>query len=116
MYHWSIKATGSELVSARSSPCSRRLSASCSSCALAKVDFCLPEVRHIRAITQEGTSSRWQVDTDRGLTEFVVDQEDHVRPLDDGRHLISDAHGMRYLVPVPSALDAASRKLLSRFS
>jgi ABC-type multidrug transport system ATPase subunit len=83
--------------------------------ALAKADF-LPEVRHIRAITQEGTSSRWQVDTDRGLTEFLVDQEDHVRPLDDGRHLVSDAHGMRYLVPVPSALDAVSRKLLSRFS
>ncbi|HEX7452481.1 MAG TPA: DUF1854 domain-containing protein, partial [Polyangiaceae bacterium] len=83
--------------------------------ALAKSDF-LPEVRHIRTITQEGTSSRWQVETDRGLTEFVVDQEDHVRPLDDGRHLISDAHGMRYLVPEPSALDAASRKLLSRFS
>ncbi|HEX3866425.1 MAG TPA: DUF1854 domain-containing protein, partial [Gemmatimonadaceae bacterium] len=83
--------------------------------ALAKSDF-LPEVRHIRTIIQEGTSSRWQVDTDRGVTEFVVEQEDHVRPLDDGRHLISDAHGMRYLVPEPSALDAASRKLLSRFS
>ena len=83
--------------------------------AMAKVDF-LPEVRRIHSISQEGTSSRWQVDTDRGLTEFVVDQEDHVRPLDDGRHLISDAHGMRYLVPEPSALDAASRKLLSHFS
>ncbi|MEP7051597.1 MAG: DUF1854 domain-containing protein [Pseudomonadota bacterium] len=83
--------------------------------ALTKADF-LPHVRHIRAITQEATSSRWQVDTDRGPTEFVVDQEDHVRPLEDGRHLISDSHGMRYLVPVPSALDAQSRKLLSRFS
>jgi ATP-binding cassette subfamily B protein len=83
--------------------------------ALAKADF-LPQVRHIRAITQEATSTRWQVDTDRGSTEFIVDQEDHVRPLEDGRHLISDSHGMRYLVPVPGALDAPSRKLLSRFS
>jgi ATP-binding cassette subfamily B protein len=83
--------------------------------ALARADF-LPKIREIRAISQEGTGSRWLVDTDRGRTEFVVDQEDHVRPLDDGRHLISDAHGMRYLVPMPSALDAASRKLLSRFS
>ena len=49
-------------------------------------------------------------------TRFTVDQEDHVRPLEDGRHLISDSHGMRYLVPVPSALDVASRKLLARFS
>jgi ATP-binding cassette subfamily B protein len=82
---------------------------------LAKTEF-LPEVRHIRTIIQEGTSSRWQVETDRGSTEFVVDQEDHVRPLDDGRHLVSDAHGMRYMIPAPSSLDAASRKLLSRFS
>ncbi|MEO7035080.1 MAG: DUF1854 domain-containing protein [Polyangiaceae bacterium] len=83
--------------------------------ALSKADF-LPQVRHIHAITQEATSSRWQVDTDRGPTEFIVDQEDHVRPLEDGRHLISDSHGMRYLVPVPSALDVRSRKLLARFS
>jgi ATP-binding cassette subfamily B protein len=83
--------------------------------ALSKGDF-LPEIRHIRAITQEATQSRWQVDTDRGPTDFIVDQEDHVRPLLDGRHLISDSHGMRYLVPVPSALDVASRKLLARYS
>ncbi|MET0793133.1 MAG: DUF1854 domain-containing protein [Polyangiaceae bacterium] len=83
--------------------------------ALAKGDF-LPEIRQILAILHEATQSRWQVDTDRGPTDFIVDQEDHVRPLADGRHLISDSHGMRYLVPVPSALDAASRKLLMRFS
>ena len=83
--------------------------------ALAKGDF-LPEIRQILVITQEATQSRWHVETDRGPTDFIVDQEDHVRPLADGRHLISDSHGMRYLVPVPSALDAASRKLLSRFA
>ena len=83
--------------------------------ALAKGDF-LPEIRQILAITQEATQSRWQVDTDRGPTDFIVDQDDHVRLLPDGRHLISDSHGMRYLVPVQSALDAMSRKLLSRFA
>jgi len=83
--------------------------------ALEKSDF-LPEIGKIQAIDQEATLSRWQVDTDRGPRHFIVDQEDHVRPLEDGRHLISDSHGMRYLVPVPSALDPASRKLLARFS
>ena len=83
--------------------------------ALAQADF-LPQIRAIRAIGQEATRSRWQVETDRGPTEFTVEQEDHVRLLEDGRHLISDAHGMRYLVPVPSELDIASRKLLARFS
>jgi ABC-type multidrug transport system ATPase subunit len=83
--------------------------------ALAHGDF-LPLIARILSVTQEATSSLWRVDTDRGVTDFVVDQEDHVRPLDDGRHLISDSHGMRYLVPVPSALDAPSRKILARFS
>jgi ATP-binding cassette, subfamily B, bacterial len=83
--------------------------------ALNQADF-LPVIARILSVTQEATSSLWRVDTDRGTTEFIVDQEDHVRPLEDGRHLISDAHGMRYLVPVPSALDAPSRKILARFS
>jgi ATP-binding cassette, subfamily B, bacterial len=83
--------------------------------ALGQSDF-LPLIKRISSVTQEATSSRWCVQTDRGPTEFVVDQEDHVRPLEDGRHLISDSHGMRYLVPVPSALDPISRKILARFS
>jgi len=83
--------------------------------ALADTEF-LPVVLRILGITQDATTSSWQVDTDRGTTEFLVDQEDHVRLLDDGRHLISDSHGMRYLVPEPGALDLPSRKLLARFS
>lgn len=83
--------------------------------ALGQADF-LPEIREIRGIVQQATQSRWQVLTDRGATEFVVDQDDHVRALEDGRHLISDSHGMRYLVPVSSALDPASRKLLGRYA
>ncbi|MES1173443.1 MAG: DUF1854 domain-containing protein [Myxococcales bacterium] len=83
--------------------------------ALAKGDF-LPEIRQILTIAQEATQSRWQVDTDRGPTAFIVDQDDHVRLLPDGRHLISDSHGMRYLVPIQNALDATSRRLLSRFA
>ena len=83
--------------------------------ALTQADF-LPEIREIRGIVQEATQSRWHVLTDRGATEFIVDQEDHVRALEDGRHLISDSHGMRYLVPTPSSLDVASRKLLARYA
>ncbi len=83
--------------------------------ALGAADF-LPVIARIRSVTQEATSSFWSVDTDRGSTQFEVDQEDHVRPLEDGRHLISDSHGMRYLVPLPSALDVVSRKILARFS
>jgi hypothetical protein len=36
--------------------------------------------------------------------------------LADGRHLITDAYGMRYLVPRLEELDAKSRRLLSPFA
>jgi ABC-type glutathione transport system ATPase component len=83
--------------------------------ALERGEF-LPQVRQIQSIVQKATLSLWQVETDRGPRQFTVDQEDHVRPLEDGRHLISDSHGMRYLVPRASELDLVSRKLLGRFS
>jgi hypothetical protein len=54
--------------------------------------------------------------TDRGARTFVVEQEDHIRRLDDGRHVITDSFGMRFLVPTPEQLDAPSRRWLGRYS
>lgn len=76
----------------------------------------LPRVERIEAVRQQATESSWQVVTDRGVRSFVVEQEDHIRRLADGRHLITDAHGMRYLVPQLEALDAKSRRLLLPFA
>jgi hypothetical protein len=76
----------------------------------------LPRVEHIAAVREEATRSLWQVVTDRGPRSFVVEQEDHIRRLPDGRHLITDEHGMRYLVPPLEELDAKSRRLLSPFA
>jgi ATP-binding cassette, subfamily B, bacterial len=76
----------------------------------------LPQVQQIEAVKEEATQSSWQVVTDRGPRTFVVEQEDHIRQLADGRHLITDSFGMRYLVPRPEDLDPKSRRLLSPFS
>jgi ABC-type glutathione transport system ATPase component len=76
----------------------------------------LPRVERIEAVLEEATQSTWQVVTDRGARAFVVEQEDHIRRLADGRHLITDSDGMRYLVPRPEDLDPKSRRLLSSFS
>jgi len=76
----------------------------------------LPRIERIEAVREEATQSTWQVVTDRGARGFVVEQEDHIRRLADGRHLITDANGMRYLVPRPEDLDPKSRRLLSSFS
>jgi ATP-binding cassette subfamily B protein len=76
----------------------------------------LPRIERIEHVTVEATRSEWRVATDRGQRRFVVEQEDHIRRLDDGRHLITDSHGMRYLVPAPAELDPDSRRWLGRFS
>jgi ABC-type transport system involved in Fe-S cluster assembly fused permease/ATPase subunit len=76
----------------------------------------LPRVERIEAVLEEATQSTWQVVTDRGARAFVVEQEGHIRRLADGRHLITDSDGMRYLVPRPEDLDPKSRRLLSSFS
>ncbi len=76
----------------------------------------LPRVERIESMREEATQSTWRVVTDRGPRDFVVEQEDHIRRLADGRHLITDRHGMRYLLPRLEQLDAASRKLFLPFS
>jgi ATP-binding cassette subfamily B protein len=76
----------------------------------------LPRIERILKVKIAATRSAWQVDTDRGRRDFVIEQEDHIRRLEDGRHLITDSHGMRYLVPAPERLDPVSRKWLARFA
>jgi hypothetical protein len=83
--------------------------------ALGENEF-LPKVTRIVRVVHEATWSEWHVETDRGARVFVVDQEDNIRRLDDGRHVMTDAHGMRYLVPEPEKLDSASRRWLGRYS
>ena len=76
----------------------------------------LPRVERLLAVKAAATQSTWQVLTDRGEREFVVEQEDHIRRLPDGRHLITDSHGMRYLLPPAEQLDAKSRRIFAPFS
>jgi ATP-binding cassette subfamily B protein len=83
--------------------------------ALGEHEF-LPKVTRIDRVVHEATWSEWHVETDRGARVFVVEQEDHIRRLDDGRHVITDQHGMRYLVPTPENLDSHSRRWLGRYS
>ena len=76
----------------------------------------LPRVEQIQSLREHATQSTWRVQTDRGVRDFVVEQEDHIRRLPDGRHLITDADGMRYLMPRLEQLDPKSRRLFSPFS
>lgn len=81
---------------------------------LAQREF-VPQIRRLVGVSSFSTPSTWQVETDRGPTDFVLKAEEDIRRLPQGRLLIADSHGMHYLLPDVKALDRASRKLLDRF-
>lgn len=81
---------------------------------LASREF-MPEIRRIRSVSTYATPSTWDVETDRGRTWLVLRGEEDIRRLAGSTLLISDSHGIHYLVRNLMGLDKASRKLLDRF-
>lgn len=81
---------------------------------LAKREF-VPIVHRILKVSAPVEPSEWEVETDRGRTSFVLNSEDDVHELEERRALITDAHGIRYLIPAIEQLDATSRRLLERY-
>lgn len=81
---------------------------------LAKREF-VPIVRRILKVSAPVEPSEWDVETDRGRVSFVLNSEDDVHELDAHRALITDAHGIRYLILDIQQLDANSRRLLERY-
>lgn len=81
---------------------------------LAQREF-LPEIRRIRGVSTFAVPSTWDVETDRGDTALVLKGEEDIRRIGDGALIVTDLHGVQYLLRDPAALDRASRKLLDRF-
>lgn len=75
----------------------------------------MPEVQRIVSVSTFATPSTWQVDADRGPTQFVLKSEDDIRRLGPGRLLIACSHGVSFFVRDRFALDRASQRLLERF-
>ena len=75
----------------------------------------LPAIRRIVGVSGIHEPCEWDVETDRGSTKFVLKNEDDVRRLGDGRALVIDSHGLRYLIEDATALDAGSRRILERY-
>lgn len=81
---------------------------------LAQREF-MPEILRISRVSSFATPSKWQVTTDRGDAELLLKAEDHIRRLSLSTLLITDAHGVSYLIRDTDAMDIHSRKLLDRF-
>jgi uncharacterized protein DUF1854 len=75
----------------------------------------VPIIRRVHSISAAVEPSDWEVETDRGRTRFLLKSEEDVHPLSDDSALITDAHGIRYLIPDIRRLDPASRRLIERF-
>ena len=75
----------------------------------------IPEIHKISTVSTFATPSIWVVDTDRGKTDFVLKGEDDIRRLNHDTLLITDSHGIHFLIRDMKLLDNESRKLLDRF-
>ena len=75
----------------------------------------VPVIRRLVRVSSPIMPAEWEVETDRGITRFVVNSEDDVHRLDDRRALVADSHGIRYLIPDVPSLDATSRRTLERY-
>ncbi|HCN90724.1 MAG TPA: DUF1854 domain-containing protein [Oxalobacteraceae bacterium] len=75
----------------------------------------MPEIRAIASVSSFATPCTWQVETDRGETSFVLRGEEDIRRIGPAALLVSDNHGIHFLIRDTAALDKHSRKILDRF-
>ena len=75
----------------------------------------MPEIERLDGVNSFSTPSVWRVQTSRGPTEFVLKGEEDIRRLSVNTLIVSDAHGVQYLIRHLPSLDRHTRKLLDRF-
>jgi hypothetical protein len=76
----------------------------------------MPVIEQIVSVTSFSTPCTWQVQTDRGQTQFVLRGDEDIRRIGGGGALlVSDSHGIQFLIRDHLALDTHSKKILDRF-
>lgn len=75
----------------------------------------MPAIRRIRHVSSFVTPSTWDVETDKGATQLTLKSEDQIWRVKGGKLLISDKHGVNFMIHDIDQLDKHSRKLLDRF-
>lgn len=75
----------------------------------------IPEIQAILEVSSFSTPCTWHVRTDRGDTRFVLRGDEDIRRLNGNTLLITDSHGIHFLIRDSAALNRESRKLLDRF-
>jgi Domain of unknown function (DUF1854) len=75
----------------------------------------MPEIQAIVSVSSFSTPCTWAVKTDRGDTQFVLRGDEDIRRLAGQTLLISDSHGIHFLIRDLDKLNKDSRKILDRF-
>ena len=81
---------------------------------LAEREF-VPVIHRILRVSSDTVPTEWDIQTDRGATQFILNSEDDVRRLGPHRAMILDAQGIRYLIPDTRKLDSRSRWTLAKY-
>ncbi len=75
----------------------------------------MPEILNIDSVTSFSTPCTWQVQTDRGETRFVLRGDENIRRVGPTILLITDSHGIQFLIRDKDKLSKESRRILDRF-
>ena len=81
---------------------------------LASREF-MPEILSIESVTSFSTPCTWHVQTDRGDTRFVLRGDEDIRRVGLTVLLVTDSHGIQFLIRDREKLNKESRKILDRF-
>lgn len=75
----------------------------------------MPEIEAIEGVSSFSTPCTWRVRTDRGEAEFVLRGGEDIRRLSATTLLVTDSHGIHFLIRNLDNLSRSSRKILDRF-
>jgi hypothetical protein len=75
----------------------------------------MPEINRIVDVSSFATPCTWTVDTDRGTADFVLRGEEDIRRIGTDSLLVSDMHGIHFLIRNQYTMDKHSKKILDRF-
>ena len=75
----------------------------------------LPRILKLHGVSSFVTPSTWDIETDRGPTTLLLKGEEDIRRLSASVLLVTDGHGVQFLIRDLAQMDRYSRKLLDRF-
>ena len=75
----------------------------------------MPTILNIDSVTSYSTPCTWRVKTDRGDTSFVLRGDEDIRRVGTTILLVTDSHGIQFLIRDAATLNRDSRKILDRF-